>query len=173
MESQNEQRMAQTIMKTVRRLQLPFKLDEITEGKGDCFPLAIIAQCRRPEVFQELDEPIRIIISQRNPNAFRKEVQQFMTKSINQHILKFRETYEEVLATLEKKTWSEYWGVMTRQYEWVDFIFIQGTAWYLNHDIIIITTSNTEEHPYMASSGNIGDENLPCKGIPLILGSFY
>ena len=103
MESQNEQRMAQTIMKTVRRLQLPFKLDELTEGKGDCFPLAILAQCRRPEVFQELDEPIRIIISQRNPNAFRKEVQQFMTKSINQHILKFRETYEEVLATLEKK----------------------------------------------------------------------
>ena len=171
MESQNEQRMAQTIMKTVRRLQLPFKLDEITEGKGDCFPLAIIAQCRRPEVFQELDEPIRIIVSQRNPNAFRKEVQQFMTKSINQHILKFRETYEEVLATLEKKTWSEYWGVMTRQYEWVDFIFIQGTAWYLNHDIIIITTSNTEDKPYITISGNLADENLPCKGVPLTIGS--
>ena len=171
MESQNEQRMAQTIMKTVRRLQLPFKLDEITEGKGDCFPLAIIAQCRRPEVFQELDEPIRIIISQRNPNALRKAVQQFMTKSINKRILKFRENYEEVLAALEKKTWTEYWDVMTRQYEWVEFIFIQGTAWYLSHDIIIITTSNTEENPYITISGNLADENLPCKGVPLVIGS--
>ena len=107
MESQNEQRMAQTIMKTVRRLQLPFKLDEITEGKGDCFPLAIIAQCRRPEVFQETDEPVRIVISQRNPNALRKAVQQFMTKSIHKQ-------YEEVLAAFEKKTWTEYWDVMTR-----------------------------------------------------------
>ena len=55
MGSQNEQKIAQEIMKTVRRLQLPFKLDEITEGRGNCFPLAILAQGRRPEIFRELN----------------------------------------------------------------------------------------------------------------------
>ena len=52
---QNEQRIAQEIMKTIRRLQLPLKLDEITEGKGNCFPLATLAQGRRPEIFRELN----------------------------------------------------------------------------------------------------------------------
>ena len=55
MATEDKKRIALEIMKTVRRLQLPFKLDEITKGKGNCFLLAIQAQCRRPEVLKELE----------------------------------------------------------------------------------------------------------------------
>ena len=56
MVTEDEERIALEIMQTVRRLQLPFKLDQITEGRGNCFPLAIQAQCRRPEVTKELSQ---------------------------------------------------------------------------------------------------------------------
>ena len=74
MASQNEQRIANEIMKTVRRLQLPLKLDEITEGRGNCFPLAILAQGRRTEIFRELKGTTQIIVEQKDPTLLRKEV---------------------------------------------------------------------------------------------------
>ena len=39
-----ERKIAIDIMKTVERLRLPLVLDELTEGKGDCFPLSILSQ---------------------------------------------------------------------------------------------------------------------------------
>ena len=60
---------------------------------------------------------------------------------------------------------------MLRNYEWVDSIFIQFTAWFLQHDIIIVTTSSTEDHPYITISGNLDDERIPCQGIPLTIGT--
>ena len=38
---QIERRIADEIMETVHRLQLPLKLDQLTEGKGNCFPISI------------------------------------------------------------------------------------------------------------------------------------
>ena len=71
MATEDEERIALEIMKTVRRLQLPFKLDEITEGKGNCFPLAIQAQCRRPEIMKELKNNQKEIIRQ-DPTTLRR-----------------------------------------------------------------------------------------------------
>ena len=55
--------------------------------------------------------------------------------------------------------------------EWVDYIFVQSTAWFLNHDILIVTTTCTENRPFITISGNLVDENFPCPGTALILGS--
>ena len=60
---------------------------------------------------------------------------------------------------------------MTRNYEWVDYVFIQSTAWFLNHDIMIITTTSTEQSPYITISGNLANKNVPCGGFPLIIGT--
>ena len=51
---QTERQIAEEIMNTIHRLQLPFKLDQLTEGLGNCFPIAIIQQLRRPEISSEL-----------------------------------------------------------------------------------------------------------------------
>ena len=49
MATADEIRVAHEIMKAARRLQLPLKLDEMTEGRGNCFTLSVLAQCRRPD----------------------------------------------------------------------------------------------------------------------------
>ena len=64
-----EERIAAEIMKTVRRLELPLELDEITEGRGNCFPLSILAQGRRREIFQEMSEPIQRVIQENDPTS--------------------------------------------------------------------------------------------------------
>ena len=49
-----EQKIADEIMATIISLQLPFKLDQLTEGLGNCFPMAIIQQLRKPEIRSQL-----------------------------------------------------------------------------------------------------------------------
>ena len=92
-------------------------------------------------------------------------------KSRHQTIQEYKRRYEEILATLDGRNWKEYWEVMVRNYDWVDYIFIQSAAWFLGHDIIIVTTTSTEDHPYITISGNLVDEKIPCPGIPLTIGS--
>ena len=41
-------------MTVVNKLDLPLITDRITEGKGNCFPIAILDQCKRPEVLSKL-----------------------------------------------------------------------------------------------------------------------
>ena len=160
MATDDELRIAQEIMKTVRRLQLPLQLDEITEGRGNCFPLSVLAQCRRREIKQHMNEPIRRLMAQNNPTLLRRAVHAFMTNSRHQSIQEYKGRYTEVLAALDNKNWNEYWKVMLRNYEWVDYIFIQSTAWFLKHDIIIVTTSSTEDHPYITISGNLSSHPI-------------
>jgi hypothetical protein len=94
-----------------------------------------------------------------------------MTKSRHITIQNYKKRYEEILAKLDDKTWEEYWEVMIRNYEWVDYVFIQSAAWYLGHDIIIVATTSTEQTPFITISGNMTDENIPCPGIALTIGS--
>ena len=170
MRSKEDEDLAVEILRSVRRLNLPFELDEITEGKGDCFPLAVIAQCRRTEIFNNLTKPVQAIITVNNPTLLRNAVKSFMENSQESKIEEFKKNYEEVLAQLDNRCWKEYWKVMSRQFEWVDHIFIQATAWFLNHDIFIITTTSTRENPYIfiEGKGPSGDFKRPENS--LILG---
>ena len=59
---------------------------------------------------------------------------------------------------------------MSRNGEWVDQIFVQSTAWYLNHDILVMTPTNTKQDPYFKISGNLYEESIPCPGYALTLG---
>ena len=171
MATADEIRIAHEIMKAVRRLQLPLKLDEITEGRGNCFPLSVMAQCRRQEIFHHLNTPIKNLAQQGDPTLLRRAIYAFMENSRNQTIQEYKRRYQEILASLDNRTWREYWKVMVRDYEWVDYIFIQSAAWFLGHDIIIVTTTSTEDHPYITISGNLGNEKMSCPGIPLTIGS--
>ena len=40
----------------IQRCNLKLKLDNETEGQGNCFPYSIVQQCRRPEVKKWLKE---------------------------------------------------------------------------------------------------------------------
>ena len=79
---QIERNIAKEIMETVQRLQLPLKLDQLTEGRGNCFPISIIQQCQRPEILSYLRPKLRKIVRLRNGHsALRQNVIEFIIKS--------------------------------------------------------------------------------------------
>ena len=138
MATADEIRIAHEIMKAVRRLQLPLKLDEITEGRGNCFPLSILAQCRRQEIFQHLSTPIQGLIQQGDPTLLRRAVLSFIMQSRHPTIQAYKRRYEEILTVVDNRNWREYWEVMVRNYEWADYIFIESAAWRFHRDIFEI-----------------------------------
>ena len=56
---QTERKIANEIMAKILELQLPFKLDQPTEGLGNCFPIAIVQQLHRPEIFNQLRPTVK------------------------------------------------------------------------------------------------------------------
>ena len=133
MSFQNEERLAEEIMQAVKQLSLPLKLDRLTEAKGDCFPLAVLDQCHRKEIFKNLPLSVKQVIELNDPTFLRKQVYFFISNSEDPKIKEWRRSYENIVAPLENSTWQEYWAKMIHQYEWVDSTFIKATAWYLQH----------------------------------------
>ena len=169
---QIEKRIAQEIMETVQRLELPLKLDQLTEGRGNCFPISIIQQCRRPEILSYLRPKPRQIAQLRNGHSLlRKHVMEFIMKSKTMRVQQFKEQFDELDGLVNGETWVQYWQRMLRDRAWVDFWFVQATAWYLQMDIWIVATSSTESSPYIQISGNLGDDSCPSDGPIITLGT--
>ena len=103
--------------------------------------------------------------------SIRNEVCNFMMNNNHPSIQNFKQRYNQQELPISRITWNDYWFGMNQNKVWVDYKFIQGTAWYLNHDIMIVTTGSTPENPYLYISGNLTDENFPCPGVPLLIGS--
>ena len=97
-------------------------------------------------------------------------VKNFIQNSDHPNVVQFRTNYEENAATINNESWDQYWTKMTQDKVWADYIFIQSTAWFLKHDIMIITTSNNDDNPIITISGNIDDENTPCPYATLTIG---
>ena len=159
-------------METVHRLQLPFKLDQLTEGRGNCFPISIIQQCKRPEIFSYLRPALKNIVNlTTGPLTLRRKVIDFIKKSKTQRVIHFKNQYEETDGTVNRETWHQYWERMATDKTWVDYWFIQATAWFLQLNIWIVATSSTESSPYIEVSGNMGDGKMPCDGPIITLGT--
>lgn len=127
-----EQRIALEIMDVVRQLELPLKLDKLTKGDGNCFPLAIIQQCKRPEIMNYIRPAIKRFVNKENGHSFlRKEVRNFIMKSKTERVKLFKVQYEQTDGPVNNETWEQYWVRMVTDKTWVDYWFIQATAWFL------------------------------------------
>ena len=104
-------------------------------------------------------------------SALRYNVRKFIIKSDHPRITEFRRQYEETVGRVSRETWNAYWTRMTRDGTWVDYWFVQATAWYLELDVWIIATSSTDSSPYIAISGNIEDGNIPCDAPIITIGT--
>ena len=157
---QTEAKIANEIMKTVQALGLPLKLDQLTEGLGNCFPISIIQQCRRPEIFNQLKIVMKMILRHHNPHGIlRVVVKQFITNSKHPNIARFKERYEALEQTISKETWSQYWQRMINDKIWVDFWFVQATAWYLGLDLWIVDCQSKDDmngSPPKRGGGTLG-----------------
>ena len=145
--------------------------DNKTEGFGNCFPYAIIQQCRRPNIKEWLQK--------NNPGAFvsshcalRRKVKAFALKSPHKTISDFKHNCKTILGNGNDKSWKNYWDKMGEIGAWVDSIFVQVTAWYLGLDILILTTSSSIQNPFVRIGGEINSPLEPSLGPPLILGNY-
>ena len=156
---------------TILRCNLKLTLDYPTEGFGNCFPNAIVQQCRRPEVKAWLlkNMPGAIFTSSQN---LRLKVKNFALNSQEQAVLNIRKRYEEDIEPVDKQSWGEYWAQMGRNGTWVDHIFIQMTAWFMKLDMMILTTSSRPENPFIHLSGNLRTIPENTSGPPLLLGNY-
>ena len=166
--------LAQQIEETIRQTELPFKMDEITIGDGNCFTRAVLQQCQR--------NPVKNYLRSRQLNLgnymeLKKNVCQFMLKESNVPMLReFKVRFEARQGEARLRgehahTWNQYWMTMAKDGEWVDAVFVQATAWYLFSDIHLIPTATaTKENPFFTINGNYTYETASCPGPALLLG---
>ena len=165
--------LAQQIEETIRQTELPFKLDEITIGDGNCFTRAVLQQCQRNAVKNYLRSRG---LNLGNYMELKKNVCQFMLKENNVPMLReFKVRFEARQGEARLRgenahTWNQYWMTMAKDGEWVDAVFVQATAWYLYSDIHLIPTATaTKENPFFTINGNYTFETASCPGPALLL----
>ena len=167
---QAERSIAEKIMETVNMLGLPLKLDQLTKGEGNCFLVAIIQQCKRPEIFSELRPLIKRLVNNRIGHAtLRSSIKDFITKSKLPSVARLKAQYEEFDSNARGENWEQYWQRMTQDKEWVDFWFVQATAWFLQLDLYVVDCASKDNQPFIPVSGNIMDANIPCSGPTITL----
>ena len=167
-----EGKIASEIMKTVRALGLPLKLDKLTEGQGNCFPIAIIQQLRRPEIYEQLKLKDRTLTRiQDGHKALRLYVVKFIIESENPNVTRFQSKYNELESGLSGETCSQYWTRLSKDKVWVDFWFVQAAAWYLQLDLWIVDCESRDDHPFIQVSGNLDNAEVSCGGPILTLGT--
>ena len=155
----------------IQRCNLRIKLDNQTEGFGNCFPNAIVQQCRRPEVKSWLQKNNRSAIFG-GQQWVRMKITNFALKCRKKTISDLKRKYEMEIQHLENKTWNEYWTQMAQDGTWVDHMFVQVTAWFLNLDIMILTSSSLPNSPFIFIDGNITNVPEYMKGPPILLGNY-
>ena len=156
---------------TIERCNLHLKLDNPTEGYGNCFPNAIVQQCRRPEIkaLLQKNKPWAIFNGQQ---VLRSKVTNFAINSRHATIVDLRRTYEEEIQQEEERSWTQYWSEMADDGTWVDHMFVQVTSWYMELDILILSTSSLPENPFIYICGNIDKNPGVNIGPPLLIGNY-
>ena len=156
---------------TIRRCNLQLKLDNATEGYGNCFPNAIVQQCRRPEIRKWLqkNKPWAIVNSQQ---SLRNKVTNFSLKSGHNTIADLKRKYDNELDQANNISWTGYWNKMSQEGIWVEHMFVQVTAWYLGMDIQILTTSAAPKYPFINIHGDINNLDTPASGPTLLIGNY-
>ena len=111
----------------IKKCSLQLKQGNQTEGYGNCFPNAIVQQCRRPVVRKWLQDNRKESIVY-NQQTLRNRVTNLALKSKHQTIKEYKENYETVLCREDKKSWNDYWNEMVKTGSWVDSVFVNATA---------------------------------------------
>lgn len=159
------------IMAGVRYAQLPLELDTITPADGNCFSKGIWSQCQRPDVAPMLPANFKDYrdLKQKLHNFIMKTQLRVVTEMKERYVRDVQPAAREELGGKEE-TWDGYWKRMLGDKEWSDGIYIQGMAYFLQMDIVLVMSRATPDRPYTIVSGSWDSPDGPTHGGPLILG---
>ena len=149
-----ERNLADRIMNYVAKMNLNYKLDNLTRGQGNCFPLAVLQQLTTTfDIFDSLMPEMKTIARNLNYQELRRKVKEFIFTSNDARLAPLQTNFNEAMNASANsggpsETWQHYWEKMMKDEEWVDSFFVQATAFFLNLNIRIIETSGNETNPY-------------------------
>ena len=149
-----ERNAAESIMGVLR--SYPVELDHLTRGEGDCMIIALLQQCRRPQVVPILPPRIKSLASQETITAdsidvFRLAIWDYVRTSKDPKIEEMKENFHS--SNHPSITWDSHWEKLIKQGEWGDEIFLQCTAIHLGVNILIFSTSSVEKNPFTHLKG--------------------
>ena len=110
--------MAFEIMNAISRCQLHMMLDSITEGDGNCFPRAVVQQCKRQEIQKNIENSKKITLN--HFMSIRSAVCDFMLNVSHPCIETFKQSYIVNEYPVSKISWNDYWFAMRQNNVWVD-----------------------------------------------------
>ena len=158
------------VLKILQKYELPFQMDEETKGDGNCFIWGLLQQCQRPDIKGSLSKEVLEMSNSPNQQLFRYAVKNFVINSQEERLVNFRNEFDSFSET---KPFSEYWSTefMLKSGTWVDHMFIQAAAYFLEKDIHIHTESTEIKDQYQLTVmyGNMNEINVPLPGSPIHL----
>ena len=138
---------AKEIIDSINRRHLPFKADyPPTPGDGNCFPHSILQQLKRPEFGGDYSELLATV----DHGEFRLRVRNFIFASSSPAVQRMKDQFKACEGASTENggravglgmPWETYWSNIIKPNTWADHAFIQATAWYLEKDIRIISTT--------------------------------
>ena len=105
------------IRNAIARCQLHWKFDDFTVGDGNCFPRAVVQQCRRVEINTNLTENRKT--KTKHYMNVRAAVCKFMTSSQHPSMQQFKQSYIENEWPTNGISWNDYWIAMSQDKVWV------------------------------------------------------
>ena len=171
-----ERNLADRIMNYVVKMNLNYKLDKLTRGLGNCFPLAVLQQLSHHDIIDFLTPEIKTIVRNLDHQLLRKKVRDFIFTSNDERLTSLRINFDEGMKASSDlgestETWNQYWDRLIKDKEWVDSFFVQATAFFLNLDIRIIETSGNEIRPFhIIESGRPNSRTI---AIGYVTGTHY
>ena len=153
----------------IEERKLPFKLDKLTKGDGSCWMTSVFQQCKRTEIWLYLADDIRTLVEKMDTDGLRNAVANLMLSSNHPKIRTYKERYERNDGS--EVSWSALWNMMRNPSKWADQNFMQGTAWLLGVDIMILNSKSINGIiNFNKFSGNLEEEDVPSIVPPMTIG---
>ena len=153
----------------IEERKLPFKLDKLTKGNGSCWMISVFQQCKRTEIWLYLADDIRTLVEKMDTDGLRNAVANLMLSSNHPKIRTYKERYERNDGS--EVSWSALWNMMRNPSKWADQNFMQGTAWLLGVDIMILNSKSINGIiNFNKFSGNLEEEDVPSIVPPMTIG---
>ena len=151
---------ADDILKGLRKNGLQFKLDHITEGRGNCLFVAVLQQLKREPLYSGLSPAIKVLVDEMEPTKLRHLVADFVLES----------PLFEDMRRMSPATMDFFRTEARNPSVDADDLFIQGVALFLQLDIHLTSPSHSGNKKFQTFSGNQAERNVEKGGPGIYIG---